>query len=191
MRIGLLFILILTGCGSELTEQNNRLLSITPDKSFVPGFEQAAAISYDDHAIYVHGFVGDFKLVLKNESAQDLTNVKVIVVANDPALFSEIIFCRIYRTIFWGGNFFNFDNTPMLPNNEALFEAGSTYFPQPGLYAIFEADALEAYSAVKFDNIVLGKPGLELYFTAYADLPDETHYALPMDATNIQWNYTE
>ena len=167
-----LFVLML-GCS------NDHVLSITPDSSFIPSLQQAAPLNYGDHIIYVGGVIGDFKLILKNISDQKLINVVVVVTANDPTLFGDFFFSRIYHELFWGGSLFNLSTPARLPNDEQL-----TSFP--GFYAEFQGDDLQPNGYVKFDSLVLGESGLELYVQAYASLSNG-RYALPLDGTWIKW----
>lgn len=175
----LFLLLALLGCDGNIPA-----LSITPDILFVPSLTQAAPMVYEDHIIRVGGLVGDFKLIMRNTSDKDLTDVAVIVTANNPEMVSDVIFSRIYHEIFWGGDLFVFDTPPPISNGEKLF------IPFPGLYTRFQGDDIAPNSYVRFDSILLGKPGLVLHFQAYASLPGN-HYALPMDATSVQWVYDE
>lgn len=174
-----LVLILLAGCSAN---SNLAALSVTPDATFVPTLDQAATLTYGDHVVQVNGLIGSFKINLKNTSDQKLTNVEVLVTANNSDMVTSIIFSRIYHTIFWGGGFFNFDGPTSLPDGTLL----PTY---PGHYAIFDGDDLDPGASVTFDSILLGADGLALYFQAYASLPDGTHYAMDDQATTVFYSY--
>lgn len=164
-RYTFLFVLLI-GCN------NSALLSIKPQLSYTPNLNNVGALTYTipssstdlfldkSNVIEVHGFVGDFKLMI--ESTQDINNVGVVVSVNDASLISNIFFARIYHELFWGGSLFNIPLPAQLPNGRYLDDK------LQGTYAIFDGDNLAEGSSISFDSIVFGLEGLEIHFQVFA-----------------------
>ncbi len=181
MNKSFIVVLLLIGCSGQ---NNEPVLSIKPLTTYVP-IKGAANLSYlspapNDNAyldntnvIQVDGLIGNYKLIIANDSNTDLTNVNLFVSANDPdKINQDLIFARIYREIFSGGDIFTNDGPPILPD-------GSFVYPNQkydGRYTIIPSYDLPARSWIIFDAQVLGDPGLALHFSAYATKDD--HYAL-------------
>jgi hypothetical protein len=173
-------LLLAVNCGGP---EDTQILSLTPKTDYQSGIDNAAELTYYVRdRIQVNGPVGQYKVILTNLSDETLTNVEVVVRAKDPsAVFS--FFTRIYGVISWGSGTFPLPTPVQLPDN--------TILPGPdGFYTVIDADDLPSNSSISFDSILVGEPGLSLYYQAYASLPSgKIASSFGNDQTTVEYNY--